>query len=164
MSAILAPRRRGAEEHVHGKTTSRQRGFTLFELLVITAIIAAIAAIAIPNMIESRKAANESAAIGDMRTLFHAQELFKQRDASQAYAPTFAALAAAGLLDSSLGSGSKSGYLFAILASDPWQWSAEASPMVPARSGDRYFWIDESGLIRAATGRAATVADPAVGG
>jgi type IV pilus assembly protein PilA len=52
-----------------GRRGSSQRGFTLIELLIVVAIIAIIAAIAIPALLRARIAANESAAIGDMRTV-----------------------------------------------------------------------------------------------
>ena len=53
-----------------------QRGFTLIELLIVVAVIAIIAAIAIPALLRSRLSANESAAVGDVRTVLSAQAAY----------------------------------------------------------------------------------------
>jgi prepilin-type N-terminal cleavage/methylation domain-containing protein len=133
-----------------------RRGFTLIELMIVIAIIAIIAAIAIPNLIEARKGANESAAIGNLRAVGTAQHIFqggdKDHSGTYAYAVSLQALSNVNLIDSILAGGTKQGYTFQILpGATAFYWEAIATPVVPGKSGDRYFYVDESGAIRYST-------------
>ena len=70
----------------------KQKGFSLIELLIVVAIILIIAAIAIPNLLRARIAANESAAAGTLRTINTAEVAYLTAYPSVGYAVTLAAL------------------------------------------------------------------------
>ncbi|GIW71282.1 MAG: prepilin-type N-terminal cleavage/methylation domain-containing protein [Planctomycetota bacterium] len=144
-----------------------QKGFTLIELMIVIAIIAIIAAIAIPNLLDARKGANEAAAKSALRTLFTVQNLYREGDrdgnGTLDYADTLTKLLNANLIDEVLASGTKQGYVFTINGASLYTWSATANPEVPGKSGDNYFFIDETGVIRYNTTGTASASDPPIG-
>jgi len=150
----------------------KNSGFTLIELMIVIAIIAIIAAIAIPNLIEARKGSNEAAAIGALRTISTAQNIFREGDKDKnntnEYASAMSLLGSTNLIDSVLSSGSKQGYSFSTVviagSTSLYKWTAGAQPVVPGSTGDRYFFIDESGVIRFANTAPATSASNPIGG
>src|SRR5450631_69081 len=99
-----------------------QQGFSLIELLVVVAIILIIAAIAIPNLLQARVAANEASAVNSLRTINTAMITYNDNYPIVGFAPTLAALGgincappdqtSACLIDTLLASGTKSGYTF----------------------------------------------------
>jgi len=133
----------------------QEKGFTLIELMIVVAIIAIIAAIAIPSLLNARKAGNESSAISSLRTLATTNNMYRTR--YQTYTSSLANLSAAGYIDSILGSGTKSGYVFTYSGSTN-TWTVSATPSTTGTTGDRGFFVDQTGVIRFAASGAATSA------
>jgi len=150
-----------------------QRGFSLIELLIVVAIILIIAAIAIPNLLRSKEAANEASCVGSLRTLNTASITYSVTYGGYPASLTKLAPVAAGtaatstsadLIDSVLATGTKSGYSFAWSAGTTdnngnyLNYSIAAQPTSPGTTGRRYFYTDQTGVIRASTAGVATVA------
>jgi hypothetical protein len=126
-----------------------------------------VAAIAIPNLLASRRAANEGAAQSSLRTL-HAAEATYQATKGAGNFGTLSELAAEGLIDSRLATGTKSGYKFTVeLTTNEMNYPGFAVVGVPMTyggveaTGIRSFYVDETGVIRGGDkfGRPATKED-----
>ena len=156
------------------------RGFSLIELLIVVAIILIIAAIAIPNLLRSRIAANQASAVGSLRTI-NTCEITYASTYNTGYSATLAALgppsgggnatpSAAGLVDSVLAAGTKSGYTFTYTPG-----TADASgrinsygltgdPSTVGTTGQNYYFTDQTAVIRQNTSATASSSDSPIGG
>jgi prepilin-type N-terminal cleavage/methylation domain-containing protein len=156
----------------------KQKGFSLIELLIVVAIILIIAAIAIPNLLRSRMAANEASAAASLRTIGTANVTY-----SSTYNIGFAGdLASLGpdttsvppvptsdnadLLDTNLAGGTKSGYTFSYTApgvpdsaSPNGTYSTAAVPVAAGSTGTSTFCIDQTNTVIKDTSGSATAGD-----
>jgi type IV pilus assembly protein PilA len=140
----------------------KKNGFSLIELLIVVAIILIIAAIAIPNLLKSRMAANESSAVGSVRTLNTAQITYQNSCPATGFSASIGELSSgttcaggANIIDNVLGSGTKSGYTFASVGKT-------GTPTTQNVTGVRYFYSNETGVIRGNTGGAASATSQAL--
>jgi type IV pilus assembly protein PilA len=134
------------------------RGFSLIELLIVVAIILIIAAIAIPDLLKSRQAANQASAVGSLRTINTSEVTYASayatgysQDLTQLDGAAPNSATAAGLIDSVLASGVKSSYSF-VYTSYPAggridAYTCTASPTQGAGNGN-FYYTDMSYVIR----------------
>lgn len=141
-------------------------GFTLIELMIVVAIIAVIAAVAIPNLLRSRMSANEASASGCMRTISTGQTAFQTAafvDSDGDGVGDYGSLAQLAdpdgsgatppFVDSVLGAGLKHGYVFTVavtLGSTTTMpaYTCTATPTALGQTGYRQYFVDETGVIR----------------
>jgi type IV pilus assembly protein PilA len=149
-----------------------QKGFSLIELLIVVAIILIIAAIAIPNLLRARMAANESSAVGTLRSINTANATYETLY-NYSFANSLPTCTAANLIDnvlSATNTPSKSGYNFNYVGANPnvadtlcnsdTTYTITAVPVTVGGTGNRSFFTDQSGIIRQnPNGVVPTVAD-----
>lgn len=157
---------------------SKQKGFSLIELLIVTVIILVIAAVAVPNLLRSRMSANEASAAASMRTIITAQIIYSTTYTvgfsanlnaladggapANCIAPALPGVNSACLIDANLGSGTKSGYVFTYAAagnSINTTFTLKADPVSPG-SGQRHFYTDATDVLRVNLTAPASLSDP----
>ena len=155
----------------------KQKGFSLIELLIVVAIILIIAAIAIPNLLRSRMAANEASAVGSIRTINTSEVTYASTYPDVGFTTltnldsTDGSSTGAGLLDSVLTNGTKNGYHFDVpsaslgtgcgtggTAPACTTYTVVGDPQ-NSQTGQRHFFSDQSGVIRYNTSTVASAGD-----
>ncbi len=150
----------------------KQKGFSLIELLIVVAIILIIAAIAIPNLLRARIAANESSAVASVRTVNTAQITYNSSYSTIGFASSLANLAGtscapptsggACLIDTQLAAGTKSGYSFGVsnvTGTPASTYNVIAAPITPNQTGTRYFCSFADAVVRVNPTTAITTCD-----
>jgi len=137
----------------------KQKGFSLIELLIVVAIILIIAAIAIPNLLRARIAANESSAVASLRTINTAQISYYSNYPTVGFASVLSLLsgtctgtsvptsAGSCMIDTTLATGSKSGYSFAV-AGNTSGYAAWANPISANQTGVNSFCSVQDAVVR----------------
>ena len=138
----------------------KQKGFSLIELLIVVAIILIIAAIAIPNLIKSKMAANESSAVGSVRTINTGEVNYAASCPAVGFSASLAELntgaactGGKGIIDPILSAGKKSGYVFTYATTPGGDnlndtYTQTGVPATVGTTGQRGFYSDQTGVIR----------------
>ena len=153
----------------------KNKGFSLIELLIVVAIILIIAAIAIPNLLRARIAANESSAAASIRTIATAQLTYQTSYPTAGYASTLAVLGGTivpctassttgCIIDGTLTLGTKSGYTFTSAGSGTpaTQFVTNAVP-VSSSTGIKEFCGTEDNVVRFAASGGTLAHDACLG-
>jgi len=139
----------GGRQAHRQKLSSSMRGFSLIELLIVVAVILIIAAIAIPNLLQAKMSANESAAAANIHAINTANIAYSTANPLIGFAPTLPALGPSpggGFIDSSLASGTKSGYTYTYVPDSfvpSTSYTLNVDPLTRGVTGRRSFFSSE---------------------
>jgi len=156
----------------------KQAGFSLIELLIVVAIILIIAAIAIPNLIQSKMSANEATAVQTVRDINTAESVYSiqygigySQDLPTLGGTTGTASSTSALLipDPVAQTGLKNGFQFIYTVTGntgpggtPSNYTVNANPIAPGNTRRRWFFTDETMVIRQNPTTVATATDPSI--
>ncbi len=126
-------------------------GFTLIEIMIVVAIVTILLVIAVPGLLRSRVIANETVALSNCRSINNACQLYHINQ--EAYPDRLRDLiepkSNPPYIDSVLATGTKQGYQYIYTLVDPDHFTLNANPLSSGLLKGRYFYLDESGIVRA---------------
>ncbi len=138
-----------------GLISKFRTAFTLVEILIVIAIIAMLAALAIPNLLYSRLISNEAIAQGTLKAIASSCESFRAADLTRSFPANLAALTTATpaylnkTIDTAATGSPKNGYFYEYTLIGPQQFVCSARPATYRATGIRTFAVNETGLLRA---------------
>src|ERR1700730_6984306 len=147
--------------------TTKQKGFSLIELLIVVAIILVIAAIAIPNFLRAKITANEAMAVSSIHAINTSEIEYTAMNPNIGYSATLIAIgpAGSGYIDALLAGGTKGGYTINYVTDarvPSTDYAVHADPIVRGVTGIRSFFSDSTNVTRYDPSVPATVASPAL--
>lgn len=137
----------------------KNKGFTLVEIMIVVSIVATLAVLAMPNILRSRIIANDAAAMSNLKVVANACQSYHINQGNYPQDLSELATAQPPYIDSVLAAGTKQGYEF-IYTPSAVGFSVEANPVGVLKG--RYFYIDETGILRAKSDGKAGPDDQAV--
>jgi prepilin-type N-terminal cleavage/methylation domain-containing protein len=150
---------------------NRDRGFTLIELLIVITIIGIILAIALPRFNKAQIQPDEMSAVKSLQTIFTGELMYSNSHSDQGYSPDLATLGGSGNtggeIPQDLASGRKSGYTFTYAPGEKINgairaFTVTAVPDQVGTTGQRRFYIDESGQVRQNSSGPADASSPTI--
>ncbi len=122
-----------------------KRGFTLVEIMIVVAIVIVLVTLAIPNILSSRRVANEGAGVANLKAINNACQLYNINKATfpeslEAMSPEY--------VDSQLASGRKQGYQYIYTLVDQDHFTVNANPTSTGLLQGKYYFMDDSGVVR----------------
>lgn len=141
-------------------------GFTLVEIMIVVAVVMTLATMAISSVLRARHNANEMTAVASCRTIVTACQNYYSSSYPHTYPSGLSDLVPPisdpGYIDDVLASGTKQGYAFTYALVDPESFTVNAGPVFSGKTGSRYFFADETSVIKANPDGPAGVGDPVV--
>ena len=148
-----------------------EKAFTLVEIMIVVAIIATLAALSIPSMLRARMQANEGTAVTSCKLIAGSCQTYYNQVSPHTYPSTLSGLTSPTsdppYIDSSLAgatsaAAARQGYYYTYVLVDAEHFTLNATPASLGRTGSRYFFVDETAIIRANPSQAAGPSDPPV--
>ena len=145
-----------------------KKGFTLIEIMIVVAVIIVVLTLALPTMLRSRMQGNEASAIAHCRLISNACQAYYSNIIPHTYPSGLSDLIAPTsdppYIDTTLGTGTKQGYVFTYDLVGEDRFTLNSNPKTVNRTGNRYFYVDETGVITSAEGIEAGSDDEPVSG